>query len=66
VHGTLPKAEDLDQYDREELERLRDELRVSIQTRLQGNEEYGSNFGHNERIAAEQQLLKSLEKLLGK
>ena len=66
VHNDLPKVEDLDQYDREELERLLEELRVSVQTRIQATVRLGANAGHNARLAEEQQLIKSLEKFLGK
>ncbi len=64
VHGLLPEAKDLGKYSVDELTRLRDELRQSIQKRIEVTTQKGSDFGHGERQAAEQQLLKSVEKHL--
>ena len=64
VHGRLPDVEDLQLYDVDELARLRDELTQSVQQRIEIIVEMGSDFGHSERLATEQQLIKSIEKHL--
>jgi RHS repeat-associated protein len=65
VHGQLPRAEDLKKYPKEDLEALREELKVSVQTRIAKTDELGSDFGHAERQGAEQRLIKNIDKLLG-
>jgi len=65
VHGLLPSAKDLSRHSVDDLVILRDELRESIQRRIQVTVEKGSDFGHAERQGLEQQLLKSIEKYLG-
>jgi RHS repeat-associated protein len=65
VHGILPSVKDLNRYDADSLVRLRDELKVSVQRRIEVTVQKGSDFGHAERQAAEQQLIKSIEKHLG-
>ena len=62
--GKLPDVKDLKQYDVDELARLLDELRQSVQKRIEVTVQKGSDFGHSERLAAEQQLIKSIEKHL--
>lgn len=55
---------ELGHYDTEDLIRLRDELRASVQKRIEVTVKKGSDFGHAERQAAEQQLIRSIEKHL--
>ena len=38
--------------------------RLSVQTRIDKTEEMGADYGHNARLAEEQQLLQSIEKHL--
>lgn len=64
VHGKLPHVKDLKGYDAGDLGRLRDQLKTSVQTRTKATVKKGSNFGHSERIAQEQKLIKSIEKHL--
>jgi hypothetical protein len=64
VHGRLPQAQDLARYSLEDLARLRDELQISVQTRIARTVEMGADYGHNARLAEEQQLLQSIEKHL--
>jgi hypothetical protein len=51
VHGPLPKPAELRRYDPEDLARLGDELRQSVQKRIQTTVELGSDYGHSERLA---------------
>ena len=64
VHGVLPEVKDLKNYTVDELKRLLNELKTSVQTRIQATVRLGADYGHNARLAAEQQLIKSIEKHL--
>ena len=64
VHGQLPDVMDLGRYDVDELIQLRDDLKLSVQKRIEVTVQKGSDFGHAQRQAAEQQLIKSIEKHL--
>jgi hypothetical protein len=64
VHGTLPLPADLAEYDTEALETLRDELQQSVQTRIANTVRLGADYGHNDRLAQEQALIKSIDKYL--
>jgi hypothetical protein len=64
VHGYLPEVQDLRRYHAEDLARLRDQLRIRVQTRIAKTVELGADYGHDARILEEQQLLKSIEKHL--
>ena len=64
VHGTLPKIKDLFKYSKDELKILRDELRVSVQKRIEVASRMGRDKAHGQRQGAEQELLKFLEKYL--
>jgi hypothetical protein len=64
VHGELPKPKDLKNYTREELEQLRDELKPSVQKRIEVTEQMGRDKAHGQRQGAEQDLIKSIEKHL--
>ena len=72
VHGELPAIEDLKQYDADELEIFRDQLKESVQERIRKTSEVGDNFSlmqnkqHGERQAAEQALIHAIDKILGK
>jgi hypothetical protein len=65
VHGELPRPQDIGDYSHEELQILYDELRISVQTRIQYNTRLGSDPGHALRQAQEQQLIWSIAKILG-
>ena len=64
VHGELPKPKDIKNYTREELEQLRDELKPSVQKRIEVTEQLGRDKAHGQRQGAEQNLIKSIEKHL--
>jgi homoserine acetyltransferase len=64
VHGVLPGAQDLANYGVEDLARLRNELQTSVQTRIEKTVELGADYGHNARLAEEQQLIQSIDKHL--
>ena len=64
VHGPLPRPGDLAKFDRDALAILRDQLVESVQTRIAKTVQLGSDYGHNARIAQEQQLIHSIEKFL--
>ncbi len=65
VHGQLPRPKELKQYSNYELSKLRGKLKQSVQQRIKKNIEHGSHKPHGERQAAEQQLIKSIDKVLG-
>ena len=65
VHGILPKLKDLAKYFRDDLEMLLPQLRSSVQKRIQTTVKLGADYGHNARLAEEQALIHSIEKLLG-
>jgi RHS repeat-associated protein len=64
VHGKLPDVKDLGRYTIGELTQLRNELQLSVQRRIELTVQKGSDLGHGQRQAAEQQLIKSIEKHL--
>lgn len=65
VHGILPKLKDLAKYSRDDLEVLLPQLRSSVQKRIETTVTLGADYCHNARLAEEQALIKSIEKLLG-
>jgi hypothetical protein len=72
VHGELPNINDLNRYSDEALEILCDELKQSVQTRIQTTSQVGDMFSdiqnrsHGQRQEAEQSLVRAIEKYLGK
>jgi RHS repeat-associated protein len=64
VHGLLPKPKDFDNYSKEELQILLDELKQSVQKRIDVTSKIGRDRAHGQRQGAEQDLIKSLEKYL--
>ncbi len=64
VHGKLPQPADLGKYDPDDLARLRDQLRQSVQKRIEKTVELGADYGHSARLAEEQALIRSIEKHL--
>jgi len=62
----LPEPGDLtlDRYDRGELERFRDDLKTSIQTRIVKTTALGPKGNHGRRQGQEQRLVKRLDKIL--
>lgn len=66
VHGPLPKPQDLSKYHPEDLVRLKDDLKKSVQERIRKTSDLGSDPNHARRQAAEQQLIKSIEHFLTK
>ncbi|WP_437811151.1 RHS repeat-associated core domain-containing protein [Sorangium sp. So ce1078] len=64
VHGKLPQVKDLGRYGADDLIQLRNELQVSVQKRIEVTVKKGSDFGHAERQAAEQQLIRAINKHL--
>ena len=64
VHGDLPKAEDLGDMSVDDLTQLREFLGQSVQERIRRTTELGRDPGHGERQAAEQKLIKQIEKVL--
>lgn len=65
VHGKLPRPKDFGRYSREELRQLHGELKTSVRTRIRRTVDLGPDRAHGQRQAAEQQLIKSIEKFLG-
>jgi uncharacterized protein RhaS with RHS repeats len=66
VHGPLPKPQDLGKYHPEDLVRLKEDLKRSVQERIRKTADLGSDLNHARRQADEQQLIKSIEKFLTK
>ena len=64
VHGKLPTPQELEYYDSEELEQFKDELIGSIEERIRKTIELGSDRGHGQRQGVEQDLVRSIEKVL--
>lgn len=64
VHGKLPNPGDLGKYSSDELRQLQSELRQSVQERIRKTIELGSDRAHGQRQAAEQQLIKQIDKHL--
>jgi RHS repeat-associated protein len=64
VHGLLPNPQELGQYHPEDLQKLLDELKQSVQQRIQNTSNLGSTVGHDARQAEEQQLINAIEKHL--
>jgi len=63
VHGQLPDHVP-DNWTRDEMEQLADELRQSIQTRKDAMIDLGDSASHANRIREEEQLLRQIEKKL--
>src|ERR1700733_682115 len=66
VHGILPKVEDFAKYSRDELTILLKVLKQSVKQRIKVTSQLGRDKAHGQRQGAEQDLIKSLEKYLGK
>ena len=66
VHGELPDPKDFEKYDKDELQKLADELQKSVAERIRKTEELGSDKGHGERQGDEQNLQKYLNKYLNR
>lgn len=66
VHGALPKVADFGNYSKDELQILHKELKQSVQKRIEITSKMGRDKAHGQRQGAEQDLIKSLEKYLGK
>lgn len=60
--GTDPRDKDLNKYPREDLERLRDELKQSVQEGIKVTVKDGPDKAHGQRQGEEQDLIKSIEK----
>jgi len=66
VHGILPKVQDLCKYSKEDLEILLNDLRQSVQKRIEVTSKMGRDLAHGQRQGAEQSLIKSIEKFIEK
>lgn len=66
VHGVLPKIKSLGKYSKDELEILLKELKQSVQRRIEEASRLGRDRAHGQRIGAEQDLIKAIEKRLKK
>ncbi|WP_242166346.1 RHS repeat-associated core domain-containing protein [Lysobacter sp. M15] len=64
VHGALPNVRDLGRYDASDLKSLKGDLEKSVQKRIEVTVQKGSDYGHSARQAAEQQLIKRIDKHL--
>ncbi len=64
VHGELPSVGELRKYDPNELLQFQDELKLSVQKRIEVTVERGGDPGHGERQAAEQALIIGIDKIL--
>jgi hypothetical protein len=57
-------VKDLGKYSADELKLLRQELQESVRARIQQNIKFGMKPSEGERQAAEQALIRSIDKLL--
>ncbi|MEE9327872.1 MAG: hypothetical protein V3U71_11320 [Cocleimonas sp.] len=62
----MPRPKDLSNFSNGDLSNLRNELKQSVQQRIRKNIQLGSDKAHGQRQAAEQQLIKSINKYLGR
>jgi RHS repeat-associated protein len=64
VHGELPHPKDLEKYDKDDLENLKNELKQSVKEHIRKTTEMGRDRNHGQREGAEQELIKAIEKHL--
>ena len=64
VHGDLPHPKDFGKYSPEDLRRVQDELRQSVQERIRKTDELGRHRPHGQRQGAEQDLIDAIGKYL--
>lgn len=64
VHGDLPTPADLREYPTEELEHFQQELQGSVGERIKATSQLGPDKKHGERQAAEQRLIKQIDKII--
>jgi uncharacterized protein RhaS with RHS repeats len=64
VHGDLPSVQDLKDLPIEELQHTIEELWKSIKHRKQENDKKGHDPAHQRRVGEEENLVRSLEKVL--
>jgi hypothetical protein len=64
VHGDLPHAKDLGQFDPDDLRQLQHDLNQSVQKRIRMNSRYGPSGDHGLRQGQEQDLIHAIEKYL--
>ena len=62
----LPKVAHFGKYSKDELQILLKELKQSVSKRIEVTSKMGRDRAHGQRQGAEQDLIKSLEKYLGK
>ena len=65
VHGDLPSPGDLKDYSPDDLKFLYEDLKKSVQQRINKNVEFGYDRGHGQRQAWEQQLMYIIKSMLG-
>ncbi len=65
IHGPLPNPNELGRYHPEDLRRLLEGLRQSVEQRIQNTANMGATVGHDARLAEEQQLIQAIERYLG-
>lgn len=66
VHGTLPMRKSLSNYTDAELMELKDELKESIRARKEKSVQSGWDRTHTGRIEEELELVRFIEKAIGK
>jgi RHS repeat-associated protein len=64
IHGELPTVEQLKAYPSEDLKVFQAELEGSVQRRIDVTNQLGPDKAHGQRQAAEQQLIKQIQKIL--
>lgn len=64
VHGALPAIQDLARHSLDDLALFQQELRQSVQQRIRTAIELGPDPAHGQRQAAEQRLIRQIDKLL--
>ncbi|MFH0899440.1 MAG: Hint domain-containing protein, partial [Pseudomonadota bacterium] len=64
AHGELPRVKDFGDYTADELRQFRGELQQSVQKRIETTSRLGRHKPHGERQAAEQTLIRQIDKYL--
>lgn len=64
IHGPLPRTQDLPRYSSGDLREMQRNLRLSVKQIIKQRIRLGPDRGHGQRQAAEQRLIKQIDKVL--
>ena len=66
MHGKLPELKDLKKFDKQTLRDLRSDLNASLKTRKRVSKDRGPDAAHSRRETDEANVVRKIDKLLGK